>query len=633
MDNVSTAPAASKSASSKPKPISTLCAVHNPQGIIAHWTKPGQIVAWNMVGQVAFGETLNVTILTPYTPPPKEHERIAIKSRPPPPASSVVVHEETEEAPSIPPEFDRIPCWIDRFPVETQRDPEVHLEMSQLLLKLTVLETNLNLTVRGTQRDHILGVWENTCQLSEETFKLSSKIAEQSSGAKRSSTLSDFARATELLFQCIAWSDAPILPAPWGPRPHDSLLAVGTRLGSIALWHLNPQRKWVRIWCEVVKDQWITNVVWSDWKTTDSSTVSNELAFTCDDGSVHTMGVELEFGEDGNHSSVLVQEPITHSPANQYAVTGLRYVHRELVCTRTGQVQVFSKDRPHVEEIRLPRIGSWPSCSPYSPCNGIGALPGGRILVSLYSGEQHVIRFERGKTVLDHEASARFSEGMRRSVEQADVHDEESLSRKSPRITGFTLAPSTVGDRGSTLFACMLEPANLQDFEFPKDNNRKHILVLGNLAADYFPPPEEQSTDDETDPGGSASEQYAALQTASAILLPFLPNTVPPDTLQRLVHTSLHIGNPVTPNDQPRAITREVLLEHLKYSWMDSEKAKLFQLKNVWRMWNESQPNYEPASNPFASATHCGPMEVLLEPLFVYLAGVCILPGAGKLQS
>lgn len=59
--------------------------------------------------------------------------------------------------------------------------------------------------------------------------------------------------------------------------------------------------------------------------------------------------------------------------------------------------------------------------------------------------------------MLDPEASAKLSEGMRRSVEQADVNDEESLARKSPRITGFTLAPSTIGERASTLFACMLE--------------------------------------------------------------------------------------------------------------------------------------------------------------------------------
>ncbi|KAJ9096380.1 hypothetical protein QFC21_005202 [Naganishia friedmannii] len=522
--------------------------------------------------------------------------------------------------------------------------------MSQLLLKLTVLETNLNLTIRGTQRDHILGAWDTTCHLSEETFRLSSRNAAKSNGSKGSSNTSDFARATELLFQCIAWSDAPILPAPWGARPHDSLLAVGTRLGSIALWHLNSQRKWVRIWCQVVKDQWITNVVWSEWKTTDSytsklvtkslpralantcssHTAASELAFTCDDGSIHTLGVELEFGEDGNHSGILVQEPITHSPANKYAITGLRYVHRQLVCTRTGQVQVFSQDRPHVEKIRLPRIGGWPSCSPYSPCNGIGALPEGRILVSLYSGEHHVLRFEQGKAVLDPEASARLSEGLRRSVEQADVTDEESLSRKSPRITGFTLAPSTVGDRGSTLFACMLEPANLQDFDFPKDNNRKHILVLGNLAPDYFPPIEKQSSEDDTNSGDSTSQQYTALQTAASILLPFLPDTTPADTRKKLVQTSLYNRNPNPSSNQPTVSTREALLAHLKYSWMDSEKAKLFQLKNVWRIWNESQPDYDPASNPFASATHCNPTEVLLEPLFAYLAGVSVLSGADQ---
>lgn len=66
---------------------------------------------------------------------------------------------------------------------------------------------------------------------------------------------------------------------------------------------------------------------------------SNELAFTCDDGSVYTMGVELEFGEDGNHSGILVQEPIMHSPANKYAITGLRYVH-----VRQGNFSVCSVD-------------------------------------------------------------------------------------------------------------------------------------------------------------------------------------------------------------------------------------------------------------------------------------------------
>lgn len=29
-------------------------------------------------------------------------------------------------------------------------------------------------------------------------------------------------------------------------------------------------------------------------------------------------------------------------------------------------------------------------------------------------------------------------------------------------------------------------PANLHDFEFPKDNNRKHTLILGNLATHLF---------------------------------------------------------------------------------------------------------------------------------------------------
>jgi hypothetical protein len=62
---------------------------------------------------------------------------------------------------------------------------------------------------------------------------------------------------------------------------------------------------------------------------------------------------------------------------------------------------------------------------------------------------------------------------------------------------------------------------------------------------------------------------------------------MPADVLNKLVHTSLHSSNSITSSDQPMVSTREALLAHLKYSWMDSEKAKMFQLKNVWRMWNE----------------------------------------------
>lgn len=136
---------------------SALCAVHTVPGLISHWTKPGQVVTWNMAGQVAVAEGSSITVLvslhrtpfqvqfpinlgyllqTPFTPPPTAFAKLANKSRPPPPATAIVVDEGTEEAPSIPPEFDRIPCWKGRFSVETPRDPKLHAEVSQLLLDL-----------------------------------------------------------------------------------------------------------------------------------------------------------------------------------------------------------------------------------------------------------------------------------------------------------------------------------------------------------------------------------------------------------------------------------------------------------------------------------------------------------------
>lgn len=78
-------------------------------------------------------------------------------------------------------------------------------------------------------------------------------------------------------------------------------------------------------------------------------------------------------------------------------------------------------------------------------------------MISLYSGEHHVIRTRDGRTALDSAASQRLTDGLRGNIEGADISIDEAIARKSPRITGFTLAPAMIGDGGSTLFACVLE--------------------------------------------------------------------------------------------------------------------------------------------------------------------------------
>lgn len=88
---------------------------------------------------------------------------------------------------------------------------------------------------------------------------------------------------------------------------------------------------------------------------------------------------------------------------------------------------------------------------------GIGALSEECILVSLYSGEHHVIRTRDGRPVLDPAASQRLTDGLRGDIEGAEVSIDEAIARKSPRMTGFTVAPAMTGDGGSTLFGCVLE--------------------------------------------------------------------------------------------------------------------------------------------------------------------------------
>ncbi|GHJ86893.1 hypothetical protein NliqN6_3295 [Naganishia liquefaciens] len=629
---------------SNTRSTSALCAVHTVPGLISHWTKPGQVVTWNMAGQVAIAEGSSITVLTPFTPPPAAFAQLANKSRPPPPATSIVVDEGTEEAPSIPPEFDRIPCWRGRFSVETSRDPKLQAEVSQLLFDLdeanmlfgpkdpgvkalawspkgltplggcflAVLETNLTLTIRSTEKDYIQGAWLDICNLTDETYRLSA--GQDVVESDLSNPNPQQRRAKELLFQCMSWSNAPILPSPWGARPHSSLLAIGTRSGSLALWQFNAKRNWTRIWNGVVAEQWLTHLAWSDWATAGSKESSAELAFACTDGSIQTVRVQMVFGQDGHCASIEVSQPTIRIEPNPAAVSGLQYTHGSIVCTRTGLVQVLAPDTAAHHDIRLSKVGDWSSCSPYSPCSGIGSLPDNSILISLYSGEQHVIRIQEDAPVLDTAASERLTGGIRKNIEETDVTMDEALARKAPRMAGFALAPSMIGDRGSTLFAMVMEPANILDFQFPKDNNRKHMLLLGNIA-DHF-------LGDAGNGNAAASTvnstmEYAALQTATATLLPYLPETVSSAAMRRLLKTSLYTKPMQQDPVEDVPITRDEAVAKLKYDWVDSRKAKLLQLANVWKMWNQNA-----TKTPFDPQTAVTTQEAILEPAFAYMAAV-----------
>lgn len=78
-----------------------------------------------------------------------------------------------------------------------------------------------------------------------------------------------------------------------------------------------------------------------------------------------------------------------------------------------------------------------------------------------------------------------------------------------------------------------------------------------------------------------------ALQTASSALLPVLPGTLPSRNMSRLLSTSMYVSQRGEQTGQENVTTKEVALANLRYCWNDSRQAKIFQLVNVWRMWNE----------------------------------------------
>lgn len=57
--------------------------------------------------------------------------------------------------------------------------------------------------------------------------------------------------------------------------------------------------------------------------------------------------------------------------------------------------------------------------------------------------------------------------------------------------------------------------------------------------------------------------------------------------MTRLLNTSMYLNRTGEQVAQPSVTTREVALANLRYCWNDIRQAKIFQLVNVWRMWNE----------------------------------------------
>lgn len=61
-------------------------------------------------------------------------------------------------------------------------------------------------------------------------------------------------------------------------------------------------------------------------------------------------------------------------------------------------------------------------------------------------------------------------------------------------------ASSEDEDYNLTDMSCSGRPANILDFQFPKDNNRKHMLILGNLAGHLIG----ESSDEQVSPSRSS---------------------------------------------------------------------------------------------------------------------------------
>lgn len=119
-------------------------------------------------------------------------------------------------------------------------------------------------------------------------------------------------------------------------------------------------------------------------------------------------------------------------------------------------VYIYSSASGDIKQFRLKKLGKWAGCTSISPCSGITALPFRSVLVTLYSGEQHVFRIPPSNDAnsvaevdpddpdasssgpsptYDLEASLLFTKVMKKAFEEIDPG--RSDAQASPRVRGF----------------------------------------------------------------------------------------------------------------------------------------------------------------------------------------------------
>ncbi|KAG9000337.1 hypothetical protein FRB93_012731 [Tulasnella sp. JGI-2019a] len=269
---------------------------------------------------------------------------------------------------------------------------------------LVTLTSNLELSLWAPAKNLLKGAWTKIQDVTQTL--LQDRVESNGVGAETANERG----VSEVLgaqVQCLTWSQVPLYTATPLTSFDGSLLAVGTRAGTIGLLRLNAGTlKLVPVHTILVSDSWVTHVAWSSWTNTDDGCCTAMIACALADGTARRIRIFQKLSvspTDANGSQVYQQDISTVGLPNGSAhesdgrtITSIRWVDTAegkplLVLTKSGTILVWSE---HLGFCTIPiqNRGICGNSSPFLPPAGFIYLATQDVIILILSDSSfHII--------------------------------------------------------------------------------------------------------------------------------------------------------------------------------------------------------------------------------------------------
>ncbi|KAI0741644.1 transcription factor IIIC subunit delta N-term-domain-containing protein [Daedaleopsis nitida] len=351
---------------------------------------------------------------------------------------------------------------------------------------LALLNSNLELTIWGASKNFLTGEW---IRFQDVTAALKSATAKHVPSSAFNATL-------RLQSTCIEWSSQPDWNLTPAPLFDASVLAVGTRAGTVTFLRYQLQDRCMSVAEEVsVSAKWVTHIAWSAWTLSQDNTCEAMLSCGTSDGSVVVLTVRQSlnsnssFAPDHNVSLTVQEHGEPPSDIDGRAITGMRWAKScgrspILIYHKPGGINLWSAhstqnawsgSRAFLLPTQRRSVGS----SALSPASGICYVPSRDLaVVSLSDGSFYTIHTLSTIPALDPIQSEAIRSDVLSGVSRSVFvrAEAEKMSRKDvDRINGMGSYD------GCATFMWTYEATRPTDFSYKHDAKHVSTLVVAQL--------------------------------------------------------------------------------------------------------------------------------------------------------